>query len=292
MGLTQIVTNQIISDNPFFSRRTPVNAAETVPAALDAAPSSAPSQHRTPWIAHRVTSVAARLALLRELSDSAAPVSLGRPGAAATAATLWAVDGGRCRLHFNGGPELAPLASQQGVYAAAYLGDIKLQFPLRRMSLAPALGAQVQLQAEVPQLLLRLARRRGLRLRQPDGRALGVRFMHPLAPGQPTEAVALDVSTGGCALELGPQALPLVPGMMLRAVEWLEDGEPLFYTDLEVRHVSPDLMEPYGLRVGCCWGAMAPTAQRLLAAWIERGRRRRGRVTLSLDLAAGGAKAQ
>ncbi len=283
MGLTQSVTDSIIARSPFPYDVCAVTTAETIPAALDATGSESPRQPN-PWIAHRVTSVSARLALLRELSESAAPVSLGRPGAAAVAAALWAVDGGRCRLHFNGGPELARLASQEGVYAAAYLGDIKLQFPLRRMSVAPALGAQVQLQAEVPQLLLRLARRRGLRLRQPDGRAMNVRFAHPLAPDQQTEAEALDVSEGGCALELGPQALPLVPGMLLRAVEWREEGEPLFYCDLEVRHVSPDLMEPYGLRVGCSWGTMAPATQRLLTAWIERGRRRRGRLTLQLDL--------
>jgi c-di-GMP-binding flagellar brake protein YcgR len=106
---------------------------------------------------------------------------------------------------------------------------------------------------------------------------LNARFVHPLAPDLRTEAVALDISQGGCALELGPQALPLVPGMLLRSVEWFEDGVSLFHSNLDVRHVSPDLMEPYGLRVGCAWSAMAPAARRLLNNWIERGGNR-GRV--------------
>jgi hypothetical protein len=258
---------------------------ETVPAALDAIDGE-PQQQSGPWITYRVSGVAARLALLREMAEVGVPVSLGRPGGTIVGATLWAVDGARCRLHFNGGPELAPLVEQQGVYAAAYLGDIKLQFPLRRMSVMSATGAQVQLQAEIPSLMLRLARRGSLRLRRPDGRLLAVRFVHPLAPDLRTEVEALDVGPGGCALELGPQALPLVPGMRLRDVEWLEEGESLFFTDLDVRHVSPDLMEPYGLRVGCSWGAMTNATRQVLNNWIERGRRRRGRVTVQLDLGA------
>lgn len=257
---------------------------ETVPGAFDLDPGEIPGN---PWMVFQVSGQPARVRLLQQLSEAAAPLSLGRAGGTVVAATLWSVDAARGRLHFNAGPEVARLLKEPDalLFGAAYLGSHKLQFPLRKLTLASAVGNQVQLQADLPALLLRLPRRQELRLRRPAGEALSVRFAHPLASDTLATLAVLDVSVGGCALLRLPRTLPLVPGMALRAVEWLEGEETLFYADLEVVHSGRDASHPEGLRLGCRWGAMAPATRVLLTQWLERGQRRRSRFTFELDWA-------
>ncbi|MCA0243735.1 MAG: hypothetical protein LCI02_23100 [Proteobacteria bacterium] len=265
---------------------------ETVPAALDAG--AARGMPTNGWLAFQVSGAPARVALLRDLSELAAPVSIGRWGGEVVAATLWSVDAEQQCLHFSGGPELAALAARpEGLFAAAYLGDDKLQFPLHGIRVADGGGsadARFRLRCELPSLLLRLARRGGLRLRRVGSEPLLARAAE--LPGgfgaaHWVEMPVLDIGKGGCALWLPAGAPELLPGMLLRAVEWQQAGELLFCADLKLCHVGSDPQRPTaGLRLGCSWGLMSKRARTLIDGWLERGQRRRTRFTLSLDLEA------
>jgi len=281
-----MMSSDLFLDCPFMS------FVETVPAALDAG--AARGMPTNDWLAFQVSGAPARVALLRELSELAAPVSIGRWGGEVVAATLWSVDAEQRCLHFNGGPELAALAAlPEGLFAAAYLGDHKLQFPLLGIRVADAGGGRdgrLRLQAELPPLLLRLARRTGLRLRRLGGEPLLARAAQ-MAGGFGAdhwiEMPVLDIGTGGCALWLPAGAPALLPGMLLRAVEWQQGDELLFCCDLKVCHVGSDPLRPTaGLRLGCRWGLMSAGARALIDGWLERGQRRRKRFTLALDFEA------
>ncbi len=261
---------------------------ETIPGALDAG--AARGMPTNEWLAFQVSGAPARLQLLRELSELAAPVSIGRWGGEVMAATLWSVDAEQHSLHFSGGPELAALAGQpEGLFAAAYLGDHKLQFPLHGLRVTAVADDRLRLRADLPPLLLRLARRNGLRLRRAGREPLLARVA--AVPGgfcadHWVEMPVLDIGAGGCALWLPAGAPPLLPGMLLRAVEWQQaDGELLFCCDLKICHVGSDPLRPTaGLRLGCSWGLMSKGARALIDGWLQRSQRRRTRFTLALDL--------
>jgi c-di-GMP-binding flagellar brake protein YcgR len=252
---------------------------ETLPAPIG------PAVEFGPWEPFRVDGAHKRLAALRDICNGGVPVSVGPPGGPVFAAALWSVDEGQNKVHFSVSPEAAResrVNTVHGLWAATYLGETKLQFPLSRLSVEPA-SDRYLVHADLPPDIYRLARRQGLRLRKAASAGLMARFQHPLAPDLSMKLRVLDISLSGCALWRTSKVLPLVPEQMVREVEVLLDDETLFFTDLEVRHVSPSPADRAGMRIGCTWRTLSHPARDALQGWIETGERRRGRFTLSFD---------
>lgn len=253
---------------------------DTVPAAIQRL------DGRGPWGRFRVTEPRQRAAMLREVKRGDVPLTLGSADGPALPSLLWAVDDAANRLHLRLGPDVdagllrAVLAEPQ-LWAAGYLHEAKLQFDLPGLTLGPANPVRM-LQCELPQRMVHLPRRRALRVRRADAHAPQVRFHHPWVPGDELRLSVADISMTGVAL-WKPAGTPLLaPGTELIGVQVALEDETFFLADMQVLHITP-AGRSRGLRVGCDWRGMEPSAAEMLQAWITRGRRRRDLVSLSFD---------
>ncbi len=237
------------------------------------------------WARFRVGEPRRLLAMLRELCQQSVPLTLGLAGGANAVAVLWSVDEVQGRLHFSAtaAPEvLQQLATTPGLWAAGYLRDVKVQFELNGFT--PSFSGPVPtVLAQVPRHLYSMPRRRAVRVRRVDDLSPLVQFRHPLAPEAPLQMRVIDISMTGCALFKPVGGLPLAPGAALRQVEVQLDEESMFFTDLRVQHVTFNAASRQGMRVGCAWAGLPPSASQTLQAWIGRGRRRRDLVSLAFD---------
>jgi hypothetical protein len=244
-------------------------------------------------------------AWLHKISRGDVPVSLGQPPSTLLSVTLWSVDDNTRTLHFSA--PITPqneqavgwLVSQPDAWAAAYVGDDKIQFQVRQLS-AVMKGGRLMLSAEGPLVLYRLTRRQGLRVRRPPGEAPTARLAGAAglsSSGDDTIPATLlepvsgsdgglrlaNVSLQGCALRLPPGHPSPRPGQLLRQVEVELDEETILYADLVVQHVTSDFREPGAHLAGCLWGHMPTAARALLQKWIVNGRRRLDLVSLNFD---------
>ncbi len=235
------------------------------------------------WARFRVHNPRQQLATLRDLCRGDTPVVVGIASGPTLQAVLWSVDDVSGQLHFKldgarGGINALSLDGE--LWAAAYMDDAKVQFPLGHVTVGIK-GDQQLLVSEMPELMYSLPRRQGMRVRR-HKRPLA-RFSHPLAPDVSTELKVLDVSSTGCALLRVAEGLSLPLGMMLKRVEIELDEEIIIFSDLLVHHVTIHSREARSTRVGCTWHGMPKAARDRLHEWIDRGRRRRELMSLSLD---------
>jgi hypothetical protein len=246
------------------------------------------------WARFRVDDPRKRLAMLRELCIGDAHVAVGAPRGASVGAALWAVDDPAGRLYFSvdpGAPGLDELATLPEVWAAAYLGGVKLQFPLKQLDIAALPmaaglggGARTRIGAAMPLYVYRLPRRQAFRVRQGRHRGPRLRLRHPLAPDKMITLAAIDMSTEGCAMWLPASELPLAPATLLQGVEVQLDARTFLFTDLVVQHVTQRGGDAEGgARVGCSWVGMQDTGREALARWTGGNSRQRALIQLTLD---------
>lgn len=249
---------------------------DTRPAELDAAG----SEDR--WREFRVGHPTEVLALLRRLRDGAHPVNLNGPGGQMLGTVLWSVDESRGRLNFSvepDRPELPGLIEAGEAVGVAYLDSIKLQFELQQPLLVRAARGAV-LQAEIPQVLYRFQRRQAFRVRVPEGTQACVRMRHPSLPDMTLTLRVLDVSIGGCALFV-PQDVPsLQPGTRVANALMTLDADTRLETGLALQHATSIQPEQRGVRMGCAWIGLSPSAERALQRYIDQTQKRRRLLTL------------
>ncbi len=235
------------------------------------------------WARFRVRNSAKLMAALRELCRNDTPLVVGAPGGKTLQVALWAVDDVNRRLHFRVDTDaqaLNELAYESDLWAAAYVDDDKLQFPLMRLNLGVERSRQV-LSADIPEQLYRLPRRQAVRVRRNDTDGPKARFAHPAAPEMDVTLKLLDVSSTGCAL-LSPAGGPMLAlGLALKQVEIELDDDTIVFSDLLVHHITRQSGRDGSSRVGCTWQGMPEAAQLRLREWIEGGRRRRDLMSLS-----------
>ena len=244
---------------------------DTRPAALDASGSI------DPWGPFRVERPSERLALLKQLRDSAVPVLLNAPAGAAMTTTLWAVDETRGQLSFSAGdnpPQLPTIIASDEVVAIAYLESVKLQFDLRSLLLVRGEQASA-LQCRLPAELYRFQRRDGYRVRTLERNAPIARLRHPAIPEMALALRVLDVSIGGCALFLPNDVPTLEPGVSLQGVRIELDADTRFDVTLQLHHVTSIPGSDLGVRIGCEWLRLAGSAERALQRYIEQTQKRR-----------------
>jgi len=246
------------------------------------------------WAHFRVDDSRSCMALLRQLRLGDTPLSVGVPHSAGVMVALWAVDDVNNRLHFSAdalAADLQLLMQQTELWAAAYQGDVKLQFPLEGLvieasPLAAGVGggARVRLEADLPTHIYRLPRRLTRRVRRGRHRGPQMSFRHPLAPDQMQTLSALDISLAGCALWKPATELPLAPGTELLGVEVQLDEQTFIFTDMTVQHVtlrSGD--QDSGARVGCSWLRMPAGGRKTLQNWLGADGGARQLMKLTLD---------
>jgi c-di-GMP-binding flagellar brake protein YcgR len=98
---------------------------------------------------------------------------------------------------------------------------------------------------------------------------------HPASRGEMLSLRVLDVSVGGCALLLPPDAQPIEPGTPIDAVRLELDADTLFVAPLVVQHVSGGFgSTSRGSRLGCSFARLDGTSQRSLQRSIDLTQRR------------------
>lgn len=241
------------------------------------------------WSPFRVQDPIQRRRLLAALCGGDVPVTIGSAGGPCVTAALWSVedrqdaDGGR--LHFSIASGMAradAMVSAPSHWAAAYLGDVKLQFQLRAMVLEQQGGRHI-LHARLPEYMVRLPRRRSMRVRRTEDAGPTAQFRHPVATDTDLNLRVLDISIDGCAVFKPAGVEPLAIGDELQSVQIALEADLRISADLRVRHVAPGPPGQRGSRVGCEWQSIDTADQALLERWIQGGRRRRQLVSLGID---------
>ena len=215
------------------------------------------------------------MSLLRRLVDSAVLVQLSTPGGAAYTSTLWAVDRQGRRVSFDADaahPQIRALVEAGEATAVAYLDAIKLQFDLQGLLLAHGNNASA-LQAVLPNVLYRFQRREYFRVRTRDSAVAHLR--HPASRGGMLTLRVLDVSVGGCALQLPAESEPIQPGTAISDVRLELDADTLLMAPLTVQHVSGGFGSNTRVsRLGCSFARLDGTSQRALQRYIDLTQRR------------------
>jgi hypothetical protein len=261
---------------------------DTVPAAIEQV------DYVGPWERFRMHDPRQCLAALRDACRADTPVTLGAANGPAMPASLWSLDEAAGRLHFNlNGKtrQAAVVAALPQVWAALYLGDVKLQFLLRGLQLGHRDGglrgltqSTRSLAADLPTHMYTLPRRQAIRVRHAEQLPPMLHFNHPFAVNHSMALVVQDISTTGCAVRKPAGELALAPGTEIRRVEIELDPQTMVFTDMTVQHVTLITSDPNGsARVGCSWHNMPASGLETLAAWIGRGKRRRELVSISFD---------
>jgi c-di-GMP-binding flagellar brake protein YcgR len=225
----------------------------------------------------RIDSRREQVALLRQLRDGNAPVSLSSAEGISMTVTLWTLDEQRERLNFSaddGHPQLQCLIDGDEAVAVAYLDSVKLQFDLRGLLLVRG-PRSCALQAELPELLYRFQRRQAFRVRTIERSSPKARLRHPSMPEMMLSLRVLDVSIGGCALFLPHDVPPLQPGILLAEVQIELDADTRFAAQLTLQHVTSLLPNERGVRMGCEWAPLGGSAERALQRYIEHTQKQR-----------------
>lgn len=224
-----------------------------------------------PWAPFRVPHAADRLALFRQLRDTATPLVLAAPAGVSARCVLWSLDSDSGRLSFSAdddSPQWQGLVDANEALAVGYLDSVKLQFELDHLVLVR--GAKgMALQAAMPANLYRFQRRDSFRVR-PAG-AIGPKLMlrHPSLPDMRLELRILDLSVGGCSL-LRPADVPeLCPGLTLHGVQVELDATNSFVAGLELHHIASIGNDAGAQRIGCAWHGLDPFAERALQRYVN-----------------------
>jgi flagellar brake protein len=243
---------------------------DTRPPELDAAGGTAL------WGDFRISHLQERLALLRQLRDSAVPVILSSPGGHSMGASLWSLDGAMDRMSFSVDvqhPHLTALVEAEEAVAVAYLDSVKLQFEVEDLCLVHGRDT-VALQCQLPRELYRFQRREAYRVRPQERHAPTARFRHPSMPEMRLALRVLDVSIGGCALWQPDDVPGLQAGTRLAEVDVELDGTTRFAAAVMLQHVTAMGLNGRGVRLGCAWHPLSADSARTLQRWIDQTQKR------------------
>lgn len=248
---------------------------------LDTRPASLEDEHGAdPWAEFRVTNPGEITGYLKRLLDGNVPINISGPGGAALTTLLWAVDASKGNVSFSVDahqPGVQTLVAGDEAVAVAYQESVKFQFSLSGMVVVR--GAQgAALQCKFPESMYRFQRRGAYRVRAPEKGAPIVRMRHPAKPDLVISMRVLDISIGGCALLLPPDAPAVDEGSEIRGVRVDLDPETRFLTGISIRRASPlegEGGESLGTRLGVEWLRLDGNAERALQLYIDALQKKR-----------------
>lgn len=251
---------------------------------MDTQPAPLPAEgSRDAWQEFRVAHPGEVLAYLRQLRDGSVPVQLSSPDAHALSVSLWTIDERAGHLSFSvdaDRPQLPSMIESDELVAVAYLDSVKLQFDLDQPLIVHGRNAAA-LQTAFPTEMYRFQRRSYYRVRTLERHSPTAHLRHPAMPDMLLPLRVLDVSSGGCALFVPYDVPELAPGTEIGAVRVELDAETRFDAGLRLQHVTSIQPETRGVRLGCEWRQLSPSAERALQRYIDHTQKRRR--LLSLD---------
>lgn len=217
---------------------------------------------------------------LRQLLDRQLRLQLGTPAGHQLSTRLWGMDPERASLSFEvraHDPQLAAILDSPEVVAVAYLDNVRLEFELEGLVLVQGLEHST-LRSAWPALLYRFQRRQTYRV-QPLGSGYPrVSLQHPQWPELALSLRVLDLSVGGLALLLPPEAPAIAPGQTLPGCRIELDRDIHFEAPLRLQHVSAassgEDTPASGQRLGCAFGLLPAGAERALQLYIDQTQKR------------------
>ncbi len=231
---------------------------------------------------YRITAVAEVAALLKRLVDSGVTLNLSTPSGAALSSTLWTMDTQRGLLTFSAdptAPQLQALVESTEAMVVGYLDNIKVKFEVGGMVLVHN-GKFSAISCAMPGEMFRFQRRDFFRVRPLLRNEPLARFHHPVLTDVQLTLRVLDVSIGGCALHLPPDAPMLEPGVLLGSVELDLDADTHFVVPLHLHHLSSMAVEGRGMKLGCEFHKASMESLRLLQLYIDRTQKKRRMMAL------------
>jgi c-di-GMP-binding flagellar brake protein YcgR len=233
-----------------------------------------------PWIEFRVSGQGEIYAHLKPLLDSSLPFNISAEGGSVITTCLWSIDTARNTMSFAGDvqPEALQAILQAGrATAVAYNESVKYQLALTGLTLVE--GAQASaLQCSIPEAIYRFQRRNFYRARTPTRGGPSVRLRHPANPSLVLALKVLDVSIGGCGLQLPLDAPPMPEGTKATGVRVDLDPDTRLLLGFVVRRAS-DMVdaegEPCGTRLGCEWTNLNGQSERALQLYVDNLQKRR-----------------
>lgn len=233
-----------------------------------------------PWIEFRVTGQGEIYAHLKPLLDSSLPFNISAGDGQVITTCLWSIDTARNTMSFAAdfNPEVIEAFVQTGKAAAvAYNESVKYQLSLTDLTLVE--GAQAStLQCNIPESIYRFQRRNFYRARTPIRGGPAARLRHPSNPSLVLALKVLDVSIGGCGLQLPLDAPPMPEGTKATGVRLDLDTDTRLLLGFVVRRASDMLDadgEPAGTRLGCEWTSLNGQAERALQLYVDNLQKRR-----------------
>lgn len=216
------------------------------------------------------------MALLQQLLDSNALITLSAPNGSCYTTLLRSADTKRGVICLSASAHDAPLQSllsSDEVVAVAYLNSIKVQFDLVGAMLVSAPNDQA-INARLPQEMYRFQRRAAFRVRPLSARVPTAQFPHPAMPDMTLSLRVLDISLSGVALFLPDNVPPVEAGVRIGQCLLALDDDTRITTGLVIQHVTSIHPETKGVRLGCellnqDW------ADRSLQSYINQTQKRR-----------------
>ena len=215
-------------------------------------------------------------AVLRQLGDASAQLHLNGRDGSVVDATLWTYDAQRGSVGFNVDPHDPALNALQEcgeVVVVGYLDNVKLQFDVGRLVLVHGHRACV-LSCSYPREVYRFQRRNAYRVRPLMRAAPVARVRHTDIAEMQLALRVIDVSIGGCALFLPDDVPAMQVGGVMNQVEIELDADTRFRVNLRLQHVSSLNFDSNGVRLGCEFVRVDPTALRALQRFIDQTQKR------------------
>ncbi len=228
----------------------------------------------------RISSAVEIQAILRQLHESHAMVTLSSPSGASYTTMLWAADTARGIVCFSAeasDPQLQPLLDSDEIVAVGYLDSIKVQFEIEGM--VQVRGGNTALNARYPQEIYRFQRRSSFRVRPLISNTPVARFRHPSVPDLDLSLRILDISLGGLALALPKDVPMLAAGSEIKHCLLELDADTQLDVNLTIHHVSV-LNQDSAARLGCEMVNLHGSDERALQHYINQTQKRRHALAL------------
>lgn len=216
------------------------------------------------------------MALLQQLLDSNALITLSAPNGCCYTTLLRSIDAKRGLLCLSASADHTPLQSLLNgdeVLVVAYLDRIKVQFDLVGAVLVQA-GHDRAINARLPQELFRFQRRSAFRVRPLNNHLPVAQFPHPCMPDMGLSLRVLDISLSGVALFLPDDVPPIPMGVRIGQCQLQLDDDTQITTGLLIQHVTDIHPGAQGVRLGCEL-LVSDRSDRSLQAYINQTQKRR-----------------
>lgn len=210
-------------------------------------------------------------AILNQLCDTGAFVTLSAPGGVSYTTLMWTADADHDVVVFTADandPQVPALLDSGEASAMGYLDSIKVQFELDGLVLVRG-ADESALHARYPRVLYRFQRRSAFRVRPLHVSGPVAQMRHPAIPDMTLDLRILDISLSGVALFLPTNVPPLDAGVQINRCVIDLDADTRLDVGLYVHHVTALNPESRGVRLGCEMTGLDGASARALQRYID-----------------------